>query len=216
MPADEAAMGPPSGGMEGSSGAPGSKGTNEWASPAIIGMLAFGLTILLFGLSKLPHPYGTDFLGFSGIPITALVLGGLVLGICGLIGLRTGHLYWGSAFLGYGAFWITFGTVGSSAMGFASAGFMLIWVLFTLTFLISSFKHGWVTFIFFLLLFVGVILLLVEFWQAGGNAVPHLAAITPSEMWAVGGEWILTGLVGWYSATASLANQTYGKKFLPS
>jgi succinate-acetate transporter protein len=208
-------MGPPMG-SDSSSGAPGVKTTNEWASPAILGMLAFGLTIILFGLSRLPHPYGTNFTGFAGIPDTELVLGGLILIIAGLIGLRTGHLYWGSAFLGYSAFWLSFGILGTGGEGFATAGFFFIWMLFTLTFLISSMKHGWVTFFFFLLLFVGVVLMLVEFWQAGALVVPGNTKISAGEMWAIGGEWILTGLVAWYSGTASLTNHTYNRKLLPA
>ena len=41
-------------GSDSSSGPPGSKATNGWASPSIIGLLAFGMTAILYGLSLLP------------------------------------------------------------------------------------------------------------------------------------------------------------------
>jgi succinate-acetate transporter protein len=186
----------------------GAKTTNGWASPAILGFLAFGMTIILFGLSKLPKPYGNGFVGFAGVPATEAVLGGAVLGLVGLITLWKGHLYWGSAFLGYAAFWITL--TESGTFGYGSAGFAFIWLLFTLTFLLSSFKHGWGTFFFLLFLFVGFILLLIEFWQMGAGT-----KISSGEMWAVGGEWIFTGLIAWYAGTADLTNHTYNKRVLP-
>lgn len=200
-------------GSDSSSGAPGGRMTNGWASPAVIGLLAFGLTIILFGLSNLPKPYGNGFVGFTGVTATEASLGGLILLLAGIIGMWKGHLYWGSAFLGYAAFWIIWSSSAASAAvhGYGGAGFFFIWLLFTLTFLISAFKHGWVTVAFYVLLFVGIILLLIEFWQMGAGT-----KISSGEMWAVGGEWILTGLVGWYAATADLTNHTYGRKVLPS
>jgi len=204
-------MGTPSGGMESSSGVPGSKSTNGWASPSIIGLLAFGMTTILFGLSYLPTPYSKGFLTYGGVPSTELVLGGLVLIIAGIIALSNNHLYWGSAFLGWGGFWASWSIVGGGAHAYGAAGLAFVWMLFTLTFLISSFKHGWVTFFLFLFLLVGFILLVVEFWQGGaGNS------ISTGEMWAVGGIWIFTGLIAWYLGTAQLTNHTYGRKALPT
>jgi uncharacterized protein len=202
-------------GSDSSSGAPGGKMTSDWASPAIIGLLAFGMTIILFGLANLPKPYGNGFVGFAGIPATETLLGGLILVLAGIIGLLKGHTYWGSAFLGYGAFWLSAASgavtlTGVGAHGYGGAGFMFIWLLFTLTFLISSMKHGWGTFFFLLFLFVGFALLIVEFWQTGAAN-----KISSGEMWAVGGEWIFTGVIAWYAGTADLTNHTYGRKVLP-
>ena len=98
----------------------------------------------------------------------------------------------------------------AGVFGYGGAGFMIIWMLFTLTFLISSFKHGWGTFLGLLFLFVGIILLVIDLWQIGaGNT------ISSGEKWAIGGEWIATGLIWWYGATAALTNHTYNRKLLP-
>ena len=207
-------------GSDSSSGGPGGKLTSGWASPSILGLLAFGLMTILLGLLALPSPYSSGFgatphgisTSFVAVTQMALAVGGLLV-IIGVISLIEGHLYWGSAFLGYGIFWGSWGWA-THHLGFGSgygeAAFMFLWLMFTLTFLVSSIKHGWATLIAFLFLFVGIILLLVVAWQTGaGNT------ISSGEHWAVGGELIATGLIWWYGGTAQLTNHSFAKKFLP-
>jgi len=169
------------------------------------------MTAILYGLSLLPKPYGNGFVGYFGVTTTEGVLGGLVLIIVGIITLQQNHMYWGSAFLGWGAMWASWAYIGAGALGYGAAGVAFIWLLFTLTFLISSFKHGWGTFFLFLFLFVGTILLVIEFWQGGARN-----SISSGEMWAAGGLWVATGVIGWYLGTAHLTNHTYSRKVLPS
>ena len=198
-------------GSDSSSGGPGGKMTTGWASPAILGLLVFGLTLMLVGLWNLPKPYGNGF-GVSEIAFAAYAAAGL-LAFVGVILLFEGRLFWGSAFLGYGTFFATWGYALHHAgfvSGYGIAGFLFLWMMFTLTFLVSSIKHGWATLIAFLFLFVGIILLLVVAWQTGaGNT------ISSGEHWAVGGELIATGLIWWYGGTAQLTNHSFAKKFLP-
>jgi uncharacterized protein len=212
MPATDSAMGPPMG-SDSSSGAPGGGMANKMASPAILGLLAFGMTAILFGLSQLPKPYGNGFVGFAGVQDTELILGGLVLILVGLIALWRGHLFWGTAFFGYGAFWASWAAVTTLTPGYATAAVAFIWLMFTLTFLISSFKHGWVTFFFLLFLFIGFILLVIEFWQWGSGGLT--TKISSGESWAIGAIWIIAGFIAWYNGTAQLTEHTYGKKILP-
>ena len=234
MPATDSAMGPPpgSGSM---SGAPDTK-ANETHGPAILGLLAFGMMSILFGLSQLPGPYGSGFdaktpVGFytiwtPGATVTASMglLGGLVLVLVGLIILFRGWgTYWGVAFFGYGAFWAIWAGVSPVVnnhilYGFGTAGFAFVWLMFTLTFLLSSMKHGWMTFLFFLVLTLSYILLVVEFWQWGAwaNGHPPSATIIPgTELAAIGGFWILSGFLAWYLGTARLTEMNYGRKLLP-
>lgn len=213
-------MASPSGGSEMSSGAPGGKAANGWAGAAILGFLAFGLTSILYGLSELPKPYSNGFVVLSGAnTITDIALGGLVLVLIGIIGLLQGHAYWGSAFLGFGAFWVTWSTTGQAIQGYvaapgvgayAIAGVAFIWILFSLTYLASSMKHGWGSFIGLLLLFIALIVTLVECWTLGGAT-----KVSSGEQWAVGGLWIFTGLIWWLHGTADLTNHTYGRKVIP-
>ena len=182
-----------------------------WASPAVIGLMGFGLTTIMAGLTLLPPPYSNGFNALGGnwavFPL-ALAFGGLVQLFAGLIGLRKGNLFAGSAFIGYGAFWLAFDfllsgfpSTAPAVAFYAVSGFAFLWMMFTFTFLINSLKHGWGIFFVFLFLFVAFILLTIQFWQmAGGHT------ISKGEMWGVGGEIILTGATAWYVATADLTN----------
>lgn len=180
----------------------------------VVGLLGMGLTLMLIGLSLLPAPYSAGFGGFWAANPTASLFGGLVLILIGLLALYKGHQYWGSAFAAYGAFFITWvattGSATSAVRFYGLAGFTFVFMLMTLTFLVSSMKHGWLTFILFLLFFVTTILWLVNDWMtAAGNT------ISSGQMWANGVFTILTGLIAWYMATAHLTNWTYGRKVLP-
>jgi uncharacterized protein len=219
MPASDAAMGVVSG-MQGAT----SSGDRAewWANPWPIGMLGFALTIILAGLANLPKPYSNGFLNGLGntwsVYSTALIFGGVVLILVGIIGLRKGHIFGGSTFLGYGAFWIAYaellGSLGGGPIGavkyYAIAAFAFVWMLFTLTFLINSLKHGWGVFFFFLVLFLSYILLVVQYSELGGGHT-----ISSGESWATGGLMIVTGVVAWLVATAELTNENYGRKIIP-
>jgi len=218
-------MASPSGGSDMSSGAPAGSMANGWAGASILGFLAFGITAMLFGLSQLPKPYGVGFnVGLPGVTgLTDVVVGGLILILIGIIGLLRGHPYWGSAFLGFGGFWAVWSTTGQglwaliaappSSAPYAIAAFAFVWMLFTLTYLLSSMKHGWFTFIAFLLLFVSFILLIVVSWQTG--AATKAPGVSSGEQWALGGLWIFTGLLWWLHGTADMTNHAYGRKVLP-
>lgn len=199
--------------------------SDQGSSVKVVGLLAMGATLMLIGLSLLPPPYSIGFnvRNYWTATATAGTFGGLVLIIVGLISLWRSHLFWGSAFVAFGAFfsiWTSvapnvpvpsFCTGSACAVGYYGlAGFAFVFVLIALTFLISSMKHGWMSFILFLFVFITLILWLVQFWMtAAGSTVSN------GQMWATGGFTILAGLVGWYIATATLTNWTYGKKFLP-
>lgn len=192
-----------------------------WASPAVVGLMGFGLTTIIAGLTNLPAPYSNGFANNWIVFGMAIFFGGSAQLIAGVIGLRKGNMFAGSAFMGYGAFWLAYFfmlTVGLTA--YAPAGtagfygisaFAFVWMLFTLTFLINSMKHGWGIFFVFLFLFVSYILLTVLFWQMGAGD-----SISKGEHWAVGGMITLTGLTAWYVATADLTNWNYGRKLLPA
>lgn len=182
----------------------------------VAGLLGMGVTLLLVGLSLLPKPYGNGFVGFWAAVPTAGIFGGVILILLGLIGLWKSHLFWGSAFIAYGAFFsIWSGTITRLAtltqvQFYGLAGFTFVFMLMTLTFLLSSPKHGWLTVGLFGFFFLSTIMWLVTYWMtAAGNS------ISTGQMWATAAITILTGLIAWYMATATLTNWTYGKKYLP-
>jgi len=193
-----------------------------WASPAVVGLMGFGTTTMIAGLSNLPAPYGTGFAGNWVVYGMAVAFGGIAQLIAGLIALRKGNMFAGSAFMGYGAFWLAFTLmlnvfITPQAMNPAAlygvAGFAFIWMMFTFTFLINAPKHGWGILMVFLFLFIAFILLVVKFWSLASGSTAFAA--NGSDNWAVGGEIIFDGLVAWYVATADLTNWNYGRKVLP-
>lgn len=215
------------GGLGAPSGGPDGKTTT--AGPTILGLLAFGLTALLFGLTQLPGPWNHDlvtgtttlpFLYLNGHPVASIsgtieVFGGLVLVLLGILmlWLYKSEVFWGTAMFGYGAFFVVLAgvTSTSAAFDYGTAAIALIWVLFTLTYLINSMKHGWLTFLFFLFLFIGMILLAVQYWQAGAAS-----KISGEEWGAIAGFWIVAGVLAWYLGTVKLTELTYGRKLLPT
>ena len=131
-------------------------------------------------------------------------------------------MFAGSAFVGYGAFWLAFTLMlnvfitpqaTNPAALYGVAGFAFIWMMFTFTFLINAPKHGWGILMVFLFLFIAFILLVVKFWSLASGSTAF--APNGSDNWAVGGEIIFDGFVAWYVATADLTNWNYGRKVLP-
>ena len=197
-----------------------------WASPATIGLMGFGTTTMLAGFANLPNGYAVDFGSGAGWTVLgmALFFGGLAQLFAGFVALRKGNMFAGSAFVGYGAFWLAYVfmvTSGPSGIGgvlgaggaanlYGIAGFAFVWTLFTFAFLINSMKHGWGIFGVFLLLTIAFALLTAKFFTLGGGHT-----LSTSENWAVGGEIFLTGFLAWYVAMADLTNWNYGRKVLP-
>ena len=199
-----------------------------WASPAVVGLMGFGTTTMIAGLSNLPTPYSTGFAGNWVVYGMALAFGGIAQLIAGLIALRKGNMFAGSAFMGYGSFWIAFtlmlnvfvtAQATNPAIFYGIAGFAFIWMLFTFSFLINAPKHGWGILLVFLFLFIAFILLVVKFYSlAGCTPVGNCGtfAANAAANWAVGGEIIFDGFLAWYVATADLTNWNYGRKVLPA
>ncbi len=195
------------------------------ASPSTLGWLAFAAAFIMGGLANLPSPYGNSFgihyggglYGIAGSSLSTLVIyvGGLGMLLAGYLALRGSHQYRGSIWVIYGLFWIAYPIAGAAGNpAYSLAAIMFIFVLITLTFLISSMKHGWGTFFLFLLTFIAFILWTVQMWQiAPSSTMP--GSFSSGESWALGVLLILAGLAAWFGATAELTNQTYGRKILP-
>lgn len=206
-----------------------------WASSAVVGLMGFGTTTMVAGLTNLPTPYSQGFGGNWVVYGMAIFFGGLAQLIAGVIALRKGNLFAGSAFMGYGAFWLAYwqlagslnAALGSATPGPAAlygvAGFAFIWMLFTFSFMINSIKHGWgITFV-FVFLFISFALLVAKYWSLAANLggctdATDLCgpfAFNAAANWIVGGIIIFTGFVAWYVATAQLTEWNYGRKVLP-
>jgi len=174
-----------------------------WANPAVVGLMGFATTTMATGL------HNVGYWGAGATLALAIAFGGTAQFIAGVVDLRKGSLFGGSAFMAYGAFWWSLFVIdyvlpktGVPADPNALLGFFLMWTLFTLSFFIASFKVGN-----HLAVLFG--LLLLAFVMLDGVLVGRIPAV------ATGWEIFLTGLVAWYIATAILVNGVYGRKVLP-
>lgn len=174
-----------------------------WANPAVVGLMGFATTTMATGL----HTAGYWAVG----PTLALAVafGGTAQFIAGIIDMRKGSIFGGSAFMSYGAFWWSIFALsyvlpktGISVGARDQLGFFLMWTLFTLSFFIASIKVGRHLSVLFGLLLAAYVLL-------------DLMVVDLVPKWLAGGEIFLTGLVAWYIATAILVNGVHGTKVLP-
>jgi succinate-acetate transporter protein len=184
----------------------------DWANPATVGLSAFGLTTILAGLAV------GNWIASGPVFAMALAWGGSTQLVAGIIALRKGEIFAGSAFTGYGAFWWAYGlmllllpTIGGYSLNlYGVAAFMFVWMLWTLTFLVSAPKHGIGVFLVFLFLFIAFILLTVLFYELASGV--HIATAT---MQGIGAEIILDGAIAWFVALAIQTNANYGRRLIP-
>ncbi len=191
-----------------------------WAPATVLGLAGFGTTTMLAGVAIASNGanWGVD----NGVVFPmALAFGGTTQFVAGLVMLRRGEIFPGSAFVGYGAFWWAFTIFLSGLLGTGFAGgptasydimwFMIIWFLWTLSFLINANKHGWGIFGVFLLLDLAFLLLSIDFGILGGG---HTVS---NGLWeATGIETFIDGFLAWYVATGVLTAAHHdGRKVLP-
>ncbi len=175
----------------------------DWANPAVVGLMGFALTTMATGL----HVMG--YWGAGPTLALALAFGGTAQFIAGIIDMKKGNIFGGSAFMSYGAFWwavfikdIILPTFGIKVGALGNAGFALMWFLFTFAFMIASFRIGKLLSALFVLL-----------WIAFGLLVALPIGLVPAK--PVGFEIFITGLLAWYIAMAELVNTVYGRGLLP-
>ncbi len=174
-----------------------------WANPAVVGLMGFATTTMATGL------HNVGYWGAGPTLALAIAFGGIAQFIAGVVDLRKGSIFGGSAFMAYGAFWVSLFVLdyvlprtGITPGPKDLLGYFLMWTLFTLSFFIASFKVGnHLAGLFGLLLLAYLLLDGVVL-----NIVPATAA---------GWEIFFTGLVAWYIASAILINGVHGKKILP-
>ena len=190
-----------------------------WAPASVVGLCGFGTTTMIAGMAIATNGahWGVD--NGAVFPM-ALAFGGSAQFVAGVIMLRRGEIFPGSAFMGYGAFWWAFtlflsGLTGDAAFGptapYDIAWFMVVWTLFTLTFAINSHYHGpGIAFVFWTLV-LAFLLLAIDFGMVGaGHTVSN-------GLWeATGIDTFICGFAAWYVATGIITAQHHkGRKVLP-
>jgi len=174
-----------------------------WANPAVVGLMGFATTTMATGL------HNVGYWGPGPTLALAIAFGGTAQFIAGVVDLRKGSIFGGSAFMSYGAFWwsVFFLLHVQAKTGVAPGphellGFFLMWTLFTFAFCMAVQRVGkFLAFLFWLLFLAFVLLDLV--------VLGKVSAVI------AGWEIFITGLVAWYIAMATLVNTVYARKVLP-
>ena len=174
-----------------------------WANPAVVGLMGFALTTMATGL------HNVGYWGAGPTLALAIAYGGTAQFIAGIVDLRKGSIFGGSAFMSYGAFWWSLFLLlyvqpktGVPAGHPEELGFFLMWTLFTFAFCIAVVRVGkYLAVLFWLLLLAFILLDLVVVGK-----VPAPVA---------GWEILIVGLLAFYIAMATLVNTVHGKKVMP-
>jgi uncharacterized protein len=200
-----------------------------WAPASVIGLAGFGTTTMLAGIAIASNATsGTNWgVGNPVVFPMAMAFGGTAQFFAGVVMLRRGEIFPGSAFVGYGAFWWAFTillggfNIGQSTAvlgvgNYDVAWFMLVWLLWTLTFAINAHKHGPGITVVFYLLALAFLLLVIDFGMLAHTSPFALSSVSNGLWSATGIVTFIDGLAAWYVATGIVTAAHHdGRKVLP-
>lgn len=176
------------------------------ADPGPLGLGAFALTTFLLSLANAGILKGT---GPNIVIPVALFYGGAAQIVAGIFEYFNRNTFGATAFMSYGAFWMSFAGIFiipgvATSLGPNSVGlFLLAWTIFTFYMMLGSFRLNGALTATFVLLFLAFIFLTI-------------GAFGTASMTTIGGYLgILTALMAWYTSAAGILNSTAGKVVLP-
>lgn len=174
-------------------------------NPAVVGLTGFAMTTLLLQL----HNLGVCEIG----PVLALgiIYGGFAQLVAGFQEFQCGNNFGYSAFVSYGAFWISFGIIlflnhlGVYAASDTDIGcYLALWGVYTAIMFLVSWRIHTMMSVTFLTLMLGFF----------GLAIAHLVhAPWLTTLSAI--DLIFCALCAWYMMLAALVEQTFGGPVLP-
>jgi hypothetical protein len=177
---------------------------NTTADPAPLGLLGFGMAIVLVNLHNA---------GFSNLSAFMLAMGiffgGLLQIVTGITEWRRNNTFGATAFISYGMFWLTLVALmvmpqvglGRAPSSAAVVAYLSMWGLFTAALFIGSLKLGRTLQIFFGLLTMLFVLLTI----AGGTGNDTLRLVA-------GYQGILTGAMAIYAGMAKVVKDVFQGK----
>jgi uncharacterized protein len=181
------------------------------ANPGPLGLCGFGLTTLVLSLAN-SNLLGSNLTGDAALPL-ALIFGGGAQVLAGMWEFHVGNTFGGTAFTGFGAFWLSFyylltGGFADKAGTQGVAVYLLGWTIFTFVMTLGALRvNGATASLFVLLLATFVFLTLNAFNVLGtGNA----------QLGNIGGYLgIVTAVNAFYNAAAGILKDLAGKDVLP-
>lgn len=179
------------------------------ANPGPLGLAAFALTTIALSLVN-AGVFGID-LEMAIIPL-ALMFGGTVQLMVGMLEYREGNTFGLTAFTSYGAFWLWFGLLlvftGNGIIPEVSAAaigvVLVLWGVFSTGLWVSTFKLNFALWVVFLTL--SVTFYLLGFGDLLGNGTLVTA-----------GGWLglFTGVGALYTSMAEVTNWSFDREVLP-
>jgi len=173
-------------------------------NPAVVGLAGFGLTTLLLQFHNL------GWVGIGPVVALGLVFGGMAQMIAGFQEFKCNNNFGYSAFVSYGAFWISLGIILLlnhfgiyKSSGTDIGWFLVVWTGYTAILWFAALRiHGAMAFTFTTLLIGFILLDLAHF---GFPALTKIAAI----------DLIICALGAWYMMAHVIFLQVFGMNILP-
>src|SRR4051812_41679361 len=175
------------------------------ADPAALGLAGFAMTTFVLSFANAGWVAGAG----SAVLGLALFYGGIAQLLAGMWEFVKGNTFGAVAFSSYGAFWLSFWfllTTGAAKdAGAAGVGtYLLAWTIFTAFMTIGAVKSSRVVLLVFIALTLTFLALTIgEF--AGSSVIHNLGGYLG----------LITALLAWYGAAASVINSTWKRTVLP-
>lgn len=175
-------------------------------NPAILGLLAFGMTTIFLNL----HNAGAFALG-SVVFATGIFYGGIAQIIAGIMEWKKNNSFGTTAFISYGMFWLSLvAVILMPALGISKpfgtvdfVSFLAVWGLFSFVMFIITLRMARSMQIVFGLLVVLFVLLIIGNWTQN-LVILQIAGI----------EGIICGLSAMYTGLGQLMNEVYKEKVI--
>ena len=180
------------------------------ADPAPLGLACFALTTFLLSLINA----GLISAGTEPIVLAvALAYGGLAQVLAGIWEFRKGNTFGATAFMSYGAFWISFWLyltfyaeqVPAADADTAVGWYLVAWGIFTTILLAATLRTTAVLVVLFALL-------ATTFFLLGAGHLAEAPGVTTTGGWF----GLVTAAVAWYACLAGVLSSTFGREVLPN
>jgi uncharacterized protein len=183
--------------------------TLDWGNSAPLALVAFGVTVFMLSMIN------ADAVSVRTAPVVlgvALMFGGIVQLIAGLIQLRTGNTFSGVLFSGFGAFWLSYFAIGqwflkdvpALQVGHAVGLFLYAFGIFLVVMLATSLRTN-VIVVLALAIVVAAVFLLGAGYYGAHTTLIHWGGYTG----------LAAAACAFYLALAELCESSYGRALLP-